>query len=119
MPISEQELTQFALTLHRELDHAVKIVVKVMSACSFPIGSKKDFLNLFTKVGDGQSCALDGVTFTRRQAESYIPTRFFPVQDERDMLQKMYASLLHGKRMHQLQDEISFHQQHIDLAGAP
>jgi hypothetical protein len=113
MSLSEHELIRYALTLNHELNHAVQIVSKAVSITSFPIASKDDFLDLFAKAGDAQSCTLDGITFTRAQAASYFPARFCPVVNERDMLQKVYAALLHGKRMHQLSDELKLHQQHI------
>lgn len=114
MPITEDELKDAALKLNQEIFHAVQVVSKTMAAITFPLKTKNELLELFTKIGTGDACEFETVTFTRIQAESYFPLRFFPIRDERDMLAKTYAALLHGKRMHQLSGELSLHKQFVD-----
>ncbi len=83
-------------------------VAKIASICrekgKFPIKSYNDFLRLADK--GKKSCRLGADVITLKQVKKYFPKKFFPIEDEDDLITKVLCSLLWGTRAHRMEAEL-------------
>ncbi len=110
------ELCLQALKLNPELWHATQLVARAQGKPVFPIVSIEALIGAL-RDKDRDHCKLEGVTLTAKNASEYFPTKFLPIEDEDDMLKKIYAALCWGKHVHSLEMQIEGHKQSVSCKG--
>jgi len=111
----ESDLLQRAVDMVPDLSSAVKIARRVGDAkLPYPIASHDD---LYAAFDGSDTVALDGVSFTRDQVARYFPRAFFPITSPEDLLPKVYAALVNGRAMHELEARLAAHARAVTLTG--
>lgn len=70
----------------------------------YPIKSHDRFLKFADK--KKKSVGLRGGRITLKQAETYFPLKFFPIEDENDLITKLMCSFFWGTRSHTLERDV-------------
>ena len=110
------ELCIEALKLDPDLWHATQLVARAQGKPVFPIVSIEALIDVL-RDKDQEYCELEGVKLTTWHAFEYFPIKFLPIEDEDDMLKKIYAALCWGQRMHQAESQIEIHKQSVSFKG--
>jgi hypothetical protein len=106
---ADVDLYERGLRLVPDLWLAVQVIMRLRERIRYPINSVGEL----TAGHDEAHLELDGVVLTRKHAEDYFPSAFFPIEDEDEFLRKLYAALTWGRNVHHAEAQLSAHKQHL------
>jgi hypothetical protein len=69
----------------------------------YPINSSDDFLRLANK---GRYFSLGDQRIDIKQIRRYFPKKFYPIEDEDDLISKVLAASYWGSQAHEMEDRI-------------
>ena len=81
------ELLQRILRNHPQVGEALEAVSAIMTRAKFPIGSYADFVEMMG--GPGATLTLAGGRYTLAELEQHVPSYYFPIANENDLIAKV------------------------------
>ena len=98
------EILKKVLQRNADMWKTAQLVARASSRARYPLASYDDLLCLAD--AGKQSCTVDGDEIDLEKARSYFPCRFFPVEDEDDLIGKLLIAFSIGRRCHDLEAEL-------------
>jgi hypothetical protein len=100
-------LYERALRLSPDLWLAVQVVIQLRQGIRYPIASVEELAAAASHTG--ARLDLEGVVLTQEHAANYFPKAFFPIDDEDELLKKLYAAFTWGRQVHHAEAQLSAH----------
>ena len=107
------DLYQKALKLNPDLWCATQLVARIQGKDVFPIRSVEGLISVFRDKPGANACELDGVTLTPEHAKKFFPAKFFPINNESQLLAKLYAAFCAGRSFHLLEAQVEHYRKSI------